>query len=319
MNNRIFICGITCGSEIDKIKDLVEKTKDYVDGYCWTVDDKPLREHFYKPKEQTLELLNFLESNKKSGFITQLPWKNAHDWSANEWLHCGVFKNGDWILMCDSSELPTNEWLKNIRDYISSFERDGHIASYWSGRPYLFKWSEYLYFQGTPHWGLYGLQGSVLYPKEETKAYHIINKRDLNPAKHYQEHDTKYYLYGRSNIIGAFYGKYGEKVVNMHEGIRRKFRDYLKKHFGEASLKTLDLLFAQKIDSWENRDFVIGVIEIEFCLSEYYRRTILKEDFMKDIVPKREKWSFENYLKTGNGFSDPEYLGTRLRYDKGIK
>ena len=36
----LFLCGITCASEIDKIKELVHSTKDYVDGFCWTVDSK---------------------------------------------------------------------------------------------------------------------------------------------------------------------------------------------------------------------------------------------------------------------------------------
>jgi hypothetical protein len=312
--SRLFICGITCGPEIEKIKDLVERTKDHVDGFIWTVDYDS--ENDQSPHQTNL-LIDFLRANKKDGKIIYHPWQNAHDWQANEWLHCGVLQEGDWVLMVDSSELPTEIFISNIKKiYIPQLQSQNAQALYASGRPYLFKFNDYLYFHGTPHWGLYGGSGQVVVIDDKEKKELITNKRDLNPAKHYQEHDTKYYLYGRSNIIDAFYGKYGGEKVKFHEFLRRQFRDYLKKNFGEANLKTLDLLFSQRPSSWKDDDYVTDMIEMEFCLSEYYRRTVLKQDFMKDIVPNREKWSFKNFLLTGDGFSDKNYLGTRLKYDK---
>lgn len=310
--SKLYLCGITCGSEIDKIKDLVNKTKDYIDGYVWCVDSNSNSDETYQ----------LLEDNKKEGKIVRHPWVNAHDWQANEWLHCGAIKEGDWVLMLDSSEIPKDVFIQNIHVYIKQLKDQNASALYASGRPYLFIYTDYLYFNGTPHWGLYGTWGNkqnqavVITDKEKNNL--ITNLRDLNPAKHYQEHDTKYFLYARSNIIDAFYGKYGRAKVEFHESIRWLFRDYLKKNIGEPNLKTLDILFSQSIKDWKDSDFIIDVIEMEFCLSEYYRRTVLGEDFMKDIVPRREKWSFKNFLSTGDGFSDPNYLGTRLRYNKEI-
>jgi hypothetical protein len=306
--NRLFICGITCGSEIDKIKELVEKTKDYVDGYVWTVDSLSIG---------SVELIDFLEANKKAGKIVSFPWSNQHDMQAQMWLTSGALKDSDYVWMFDSSECPTEDWLKCIRQNIEDMEKNKIGAVYCSNRPYLFKWQDTLYFHGTPHWGLFGFWdvGTNIIP-EDRKSNFIINKRDLNPAKHYQEHDTKYYLYGRSNIIPAFYGKYGQKKVELHDALRIMFRGYLKKNFGEASLKTLDALFAIQPKDWVDGDFVTDMIEMEFCLSEYYRKTILKEDFMLSIVPKRELWSFKNFLLYNDGFYNKSYLGTRPRYDK---
>ena len=58
------------------------------------------------------------------------------------------------------------------------------------------------------------------------------------------------------------------------------------------------------------------MIQFEFCLSEFYQRVVLGMDFMKDIVPKRYKWSFYDFLKTGDGFSDRSFEGTILKYNK---
>jgi len=317
--NRLFICGITCGPEIDKIKDLVNKTKDHVDGFIWTVDNKPLLDFMRakdgqsdKPGQQCWDLIQFLETNKKEGEVVQYSWKNAHDWSANEWLHCGTLKEGDWVWMFDSSESPTDEWLKTIKENIKDLESNGFGAVYCSGRPYLFKYSDYLFFHGTPHWGLYGHDYKRINSiPEEKKSNFIVNKRDLSPAKHYQEHDTKYYLYGRSNVIDGFYGKYGQNIVNYHEHLRRAFKKELANLGYKNTLPQLEAYFKNGVFS----DFAKEVIEMEFSLSEYYRRTVLNEDFIKDIVPRRELWSFKNFLETGNGFSDPDYLGTRPKYD----
>ena len=52
-------------------------------------------------------------------------------------------------------------------------------------------------------------------------------------------------------------------------------------------------------------------------MSEFFQVKILGMDFIKEIVPKRYKFSFRDYLKYGNGFSNSNYLGTILRYDSG--
>jgi hypothetical protein len=207
-----------------------------------------------------------------------------------------------------------------VRENINQMKEQNIGAIYCSERPYLIEFQETLYFQYTPHWHLGGFWGKKLTSlPEEEKSKFIINKRDLNPAKHYQEHDTKYYFYGRSNQIQAFYGKYGAEIVNYHEDLRLKLKSYLqeKTTLGASDLKSFhDFLVFRHNDDKSFIQYEIEMIELEFCLSEYYRRVILGEDFMKDIVPKRERWSFKDFLKHGDGFHNPDYLGTRLKYEQ---
>jgi len=301
--NKLFLCGITCGPEIEKIKKLIESTKEYVDGFCWAVDDR-----------NGEEIFQYLNSNKKDGKIVMHPFMCAHDWQANQWLYCGALQNGDWVWLFDSSEEPTEKWENEIHQMINEFEEKGIGSLYCSGRPYLFKFYDHQYFHGTPHWGLIGTVGEIKVLPESEKGQWIINKRDDNPAKHYQEHDTKYYLYGRSNQIQAFYAQYSQihpGIIQYHENVRLQFREYLRQKTGMSpGLAALDKLFSGPLE-----EFAIGVIDLEFCLSEYYQRTVVGMDFMKDIVPNRYKWSIRQHLKNGDGFSDPSYISTKMKYE----
>lgn len=303
---KLYCCGIT-SNETEKIRDLIQITKDTVDGYIWCVDSNPNSNDTYR----------LLEENKKEGRIVRHEWHNAHDCQANEWLHCGILKDGDWVWMLDSSETPTEYWVKWIRQGIQLNESNNIVANFISGRPYLFKYNDYLYFHGTPHWGLYGLSGHIATFNEQDKDNFVINKRNLNPEKHYQEHDTKYYLYGRSNQIQLFYNKYGDGVINYHERKRKEFRTYLAAQVGiQPGLAALDMLFTVRHKSpttWT--EFEIEMLELEFCLSEYFQRTILGMDFMTTMHP-RYKWSFRNYLYSGDGWKDKSYEGTIIRYNK---
>lgn len=297
----LYLCGIT-SNDSDKISDLISSTKEHFDGFVWCVDSNVNSDSTFK----------LLDDNKKKGKVVRHPWVNAHDWQANEWLHCGVLKEGDWCLIADSSEKPTPFWIGQIREDIEGFEKSGVTSVYCSGRPFLFKWSAYLFFFLTPHWSLQGLTGHSVQIPEDKKSLFIINKRDLNPAKHYQEHDTKYYLYGRSNQIEAFYSKYGTEVVVHHENLRRQFREMLANLGYECSISGIEAYFK----NGEFSNFAKGIIDLEFCLSEFYQRVILKMDFMEVIAKNRFKWSFYNHLETGDGFSDQSYEGTILKYNK---
>lgn len=301
--NKLWLCGIT-SIEVEKIRDLIYDTQDIVDGYVWCVDSNIWSNATYM----------LLEKSKKDGMIVRHRWQNAHDWQANEWLHCGKIQTGDWVWMFDSSEKPTTRWINNVREDIKKYEQSYVGAVYMSARPYLFKFYDHQYFFGTPHWGLIGAVGKSIVIPEEKKFEWIINKRDDNPAKHYQEHDTKYYLYGRSNQMQAFYSKYlpiHGGIIDYHETIRLQFREYLRqKTEMKPSLTALDELFKKPLE-----EYAIAVVDLEFCLSEYYQRTIVNMDFMKDIVPKRYLWSIKQHLKNGDGFSDPNYVSTKMKYE----
>jgi hypothetical protein len=306
--SKLFICGIT-SYETEKISELIQKTKDYFDGFVWCVDSAP-------HGDKTFELL---EQNKKEGKIVRHPWINAFDWQMNEWLYSGIIKNGDWCYIADSSSYPTEFWMKQMRENIKQFESKNIHAVYCSGCPFLFRFTDYLWFLYSPHWSLQGLIGNIITIPEEEKTKYIYNARLDNPDKHFQEHDTRNYItYGRNNQILAFYGRFGQEIVNRHEQTRRWFRDNLRVKTGlEPGLKALDVFFKNNIFTQKEED----IIESEFCLSEYYQRVILRMNFMgtrpeiTNGMHPRYKWSFKNHLKFGDGWCDKEYKGTILKYN----
>jgi hypothetical protein len=61
-------------------------------------------------------------------------------------------------------------------------------------------------------------------------------------------------------------------------------------------------------------DIFIEMVELEFRLSELFQIEVLNQDLITDIVPKRYKFSFKDYLSGGSGFPE-NYLGTILKYN----
>lgn len=283
---KLFCCGIT-SNELEKITDLVEKTKDYVDGLIWCVDSNPNSDSTF----------NYLEKNKKDGEIIRHRWVNDHGGQMNEFLQSPKLKNGYWVLCLDSSEVLTEGFLKDLNGYIDKWNKEYINAVFCSGRPYLFKFFDYLYLFGTPHWGLQGLRGEYVVIPEEEKSKYIINKRNLNPTKHYCWHNTKYYLYGRSNQMQLIYGKYGPEIIEKQEQQRIKFRLHLEELGVPLTLDGLENYFKQG----EYTNEFINIVEDEFCLSEFFQTKILNMDFMEtggNGVHPRYRWSFKTYLKT---------------------
>lgn len=303
---KLWCCGITSNEE-ENIKDLIESTKDYVDGFCWTVHTDS--------KDRTLQIL---EENKKEGVIIQVPYIKFHDISANFWLHCGAIKNKDWVIINDSKEKLTEYWLKLLRKDLEKYEKNDIGAVYCSGRPYLFKFYDFQSFNFTPHWALGYPVGKITTIPEEQKSQFIINKRLSDPTNHFCLHDIKYmWEFGVSNQVPAFYNKYGEKIVQQHELMRLGFRYKCQEELGiDLNLKSLEDYLKNNQNQYPQ--WLIDYFETEFSFSEFFRLKVLDEDFMKDIVPRRERWSFKNFIQYGDGFYDKEYLGTRLRYDKEL-
>lgn len=300
---KLWCCGIT-STEKEKINDLIKSTKDYVDGFVWCVDSN----------SNSDETFNLLDKNKKEGKIVRHFWINAHDWQANEYLHCGIIKDEDWILICDSSEIPTKFFLENLRNNIETWEQLGIGAIYCSGRPYLVKFFSHQYFFLTPHWSYQGIVGKIGTISEDTKHQYIENKRDLDKTKHYCIHNTKYlYCYSRSNQTELTYGKYGQEIVQFHEQKRFEFRNYARKILKlDFTLESLE----QYMRMGNFTEEFINYCELEFAMSEFFQIKILGMKFIEEIVPQRYKWSFRNYLNFNDGFINKNYRGTILVYNK---
>lgn len=311
MKYKLFCCGITSNQE-KNIKDLVESTRDYVDGFCWTVHTDS--------KDKTYDILN---ENKKEGAIIQVPYIRFHDISANFWLHCGIIKNGDWVMINDSKEKFSEFWLKKIKHDIEEYNKQDIGAVYCSSRPFLFKFFDFQSFNLTPHWTLTWPVGKVIIIPEMDKDKYIVNKRKLDPVEHFCIHDVKYmWEFGVSNQVPAFYGKYGNEIVQRHEQMRLGFRYKCEQELGlEFTLKSLEK-YLKSIVNYPQ--WFVDYFETEFSFSEFYQLKVLNYNFMgerpNDLIGMhpRYKWSFRNHLKFNNGWIDPDYEGTILKYDKGI-
>ena len=223
---KLFLGCITNYREFENIKDLVNTTKDVVNGFTITVDSNYPSED----KEKYQEFCNFLEENKKDGKIVYHPYNKAHDWQTNEYLHCGIIKNEDYLWIFDSKELPSDLWVKTIHQSILKCEKENWGAIFFSGRPYLLKFWDHFQCLWSPHWMIHGFIAPVMQGTDQMKKDLIINKRDLIPWLHYSVHNTKYYYeHGRSNQMDLAYGKYGQGVVKFHENERFKFSHYCRK------------------------------------------------------------------------------------------
>lgn len=266
--------------------------------------------------------LQILEQNKRNGHIILRDFVPNHSHFMNETLFCGYIREGEFCLWLDSPESCTNEFISILPDLIKDFKKNNIGALYWNERPYIFRYNDYLEFFGAYHWGLSGIQGNIITLPNKEK--YIINQRDKNPSISYCYNGCKSYIcYPLSNEVQMMYGKYGAEIVRIQEQKRREIRKYLK-DIG-LNIQTLDdlviLLTAFHNKEIEIDEFLINSIEEQFRLSELFQLKVLNMDFMSVIAKNRYTWSFRNFLKTGDGWSDKNYKGVILLYSEkfGIK
>ena len=261
--------------------------------------------------------LEVLEANKGNGKIITQEWTCNHAFLMNHLLFYGNIANGQYCVYLDSPESMTDLFISELPKILENFEKNNIGALYWDGRPYIFKYNPYMEFFGAVHWGLNNIQGNIITLPDKDK--YIINRRKETPKFFGSINGTKYYLcYYLGNDIQLVYSKYGQEIVNYHEELRRKFQIYCKYNLN-LDISNLDNMvnYMTKIKNKEiiPEQYFIDMVELEFRLSELFQIEVLNQDFMKDIVPKRYRFSFKNYLNTGNGYPDG-YLGTILKYDK---
>ncbi len=259
-----------------------------------------------------------LEDNKGNGHIYTQDFTPNHGYLMNKLLFNNKIKDGQWCLYLDSPESCTDFFIKEIPSLLENFDKIGVGALYWDNRPYLFKYNSYMEFYGAVHWGLKGISGKIA--SSGMKDSYILNKRKENPKYYGSLNGTKYYLcYPLGNDIDLVYGKFGQEIVNYHEKLRRIFRKYcieeLKLNIN--SLQDLkDYMITIKEKFTVPSDFFINMVETEFRLSEFFQIEVLGMDLIKDIVPKRYKWNFKDYLEKGDGFINPDYKGTIIQYQE---
>lgn len=261
----------------------------------------------------TIELL---ENNKGNGKILTQQWTTNHAFLMNHLLFYGGIKNGQYCVYLDSPESMTDLFVEQLPRMLQSFEENQIGALYWDQRPYIFKYNPYMEFYGAVHWGLTNINGKIITLPDKDK--YIINRRKETPKYYGSINGSKYYLcYFLGNDTQLVYGKYGQEVVNHHENLRKKFQIYCIEHLN-IDISNLDGMidYMTKIKNKEiiPDDYFIEMVELEFRLSELFQIEVLGKDLITDIVPKRYKFSFKDYLSGGTGFPD-NYLGTILQYN----
>tara|TARA_Y100000593_G_scaffold26231_3_gene52185 strand:- start:184 stop:1167 length:984 start_codon:yes stop_codon:yes gene_type:complete len=299
---KLWLCGITQ----DRLEDIDEmlspEVLEVVDGVNFTDGYS---------KDGTYELL---QERKGEGEISQRKWTNDHDFQMNEFLRCGTMQNGDWFLILDSPERLTDHWLSNIRKDIEGYEEKNIGAIAMSGRAYLAKYFDNMFFFPSPHWGLQNIVGQPEGISDEDKPKYIINKRDEDPKESYLLHPSKYYyVYGRSNHTSLMYGPFGEGAVGYHENIRLRFRLYCNNVLGlDYSMESLEE-YLRKKDFTEE---FIEVAELEYSIKDVFRLKVLDQTF-EEINDNRYNWSLKKYLETGEvNQSKSDYIGIVNEYRK---
>ncbi len=260
-----------------------------------------------------------LEENKGSGRILTQQFTPNHAFLMNHLLFYGGIKEGQWCIFLDSPESMTDNFINDLPYLLEDFERSKIGALYWDGRPYIFKYNPYMEFFGAVHWGLKNIEGNIITTQKEIKDKYIINRRKDNPEISWCLNPIKYWLcYPLGNETEIMYSQYGRNIWEKHENVRKEFRKYCIKNLNLNLNNLTDLIEYMKSIAEKTiapDDFFIKTVENEYRLSELFQLKILDYDFMTVMHP-RNKWSFREYLKSGNGWSNPNFISNIDKYNR---
>ena len=265
----------------------------------------------------TLELL---EANKGNGRVLTQNWTCNHSFLMNHLLFYGGIKEGQWCLYLDSPESMTDKFIEILPNLINKLEENGMGSLFWDDRPYLFKYNSYMQFFGAVHWGIENMTGASVTGSD--KDDYIINKRKETPEISWCLNPIKYWTcYPLGNETQIMYSKFGKDTLNKHENIRRKFRFYCANDLG-LNLNNLNDLIAymRKVKDKEvtPEDFFIECVETEYRLYELFQLKVLNMDFISEIVPRRFKFSFKDYLSGNSGYPE-NYKSLINQYEDSIR
>lgn len=280
-DKKLYLCGITQNEK----KNIEELTS------CYDLFDGLI----FVDGGSTDKTVEILESRKKSGKIIHRPWTNDFDFQNNEILRQGTMQDGDWFVLRDSRERVNPDFVKKLKnELIEYFEQEGISLVYQRSKPFLFKYSEYAYFLGNPHWGPRDFSGkaidySKIEPEDKNYAYSLRNKDE-----NFIVNSLKYYLfYGRSNHLLLVYSpeKYGNyKKYQEQEAKRIKFRKLYSQKYNfsiEGFLECCDNIYEEKK--------LFDLFQEEIVLKNSYRyfflennpQTIKKEQFTYCLPSKK--------------------------------
>lgn len=287
---KIWMGGITRGPV-----DIFAKNRDAFDGAVFTVDSRVSNQ--------------VIDEFDRIGYGVLRDFQQAHDWRANDWLHAGYIKPGDWVCILDTTDELNEKFKAELRENIGYWDKNG-VSTVYLDRPFLFKFTGHQYFEGTPHWGVQNLFGSVVNLSQlegYVKENYLINNRDSVISG--IEHPIKYYIeYKRSNHTQLLYAQFGAEVYRRHEQYRLWFQNYVETTLGiECTVDNLVEYIRNGIKDKKLPTEVIEFIETEVAMQDLVRYHILGQDFLNEIAKNRFNWSFKKFYFDG--------VATQGKYD----
>lgn len=287
--SRLFLCLIT-HNQYENVKSLTDPIWEHIDGII-SVDAGST--------DGTRELL---EERKGQGEVLYRKWTNDHDLQQNVWLRESVLKEGDIVLIRDSCERFNPEWAKKIRNFLDTLIFGGVRSIFNYGKLFAFVWSDSIVCQGSPHWGMVGLQHKMI----DLKEYHNEDLHEWSwrvrdgeeggrPIDNKIDHEAKYYwTYGRSNHLLLGREDNIEEYQRL-EIIRLHLRDQARILGFELTLDGLKQ-FMKWITSEEVEDSTRnnGKNWVNSCsiTKNFYRKHLLNHDW-DDIISTENSWELE--------------------------
>ncbi len=287
--SRLFLCLIT-HNQYENVKSLTDPIWEHIDGII-SVDAGST--------DGTRELL---EERKGQGEVLYRKWTNDHDLQQNVWLRESVLKEGDIVLIRDSCERFNPEWAKKIRNFLDTLIFGGVRSIFNYGKLFAFVWSDSIVCQGSPHWGMVGLQHKMI----DLKEYHNEDLHEWSwrvrdgeeggrPIDNKIDHEAKYYwTYGRSNHLLLGRENNIEEYQRL-EMIRGHIRDQARLLGFSMDLKGLeDFMRWITSDEVEDQTKINGKnwINSNHITKNFYRKHIAKDSW-EDIISTENSWTLE--------------------------
>ena len=287
--SRLFLCLIT-HNQYENVKSLTDPIWEHIDGII-SVDAGST--------DGTRELL---EERKGQGEVLYRKWTNDHDLQQNVWLRESVLKEGDIVLIRDSCERFNPEWAKKIRNFLDTLIFGGVRSIFNYGKLFAFVWSDSIVCQGSPHWGMVGLQHKMIDLKEyHNEDLHAWSWRVRDgeeggrPIDNKIDHEAKYYwTYGRSNHLLLGRENNIEEYQRL-EMIRGHIRDQARLLGFSMDLKGLeDFMRWITSDEVEDQTKINGKnwINSNHITKNFYRKHIAKDSW-EDIISTENSWTLE--------------------------
>jgi hypothetical protein len=313
---KIWLGGLT--NSIDVIP-LIEKSLPYFDGIVFTLDEKSDKSLFDKFEE-------LKKANDKFHYIVR-PFAQAHDWRANDWLHSGLIKSGDYVCVMDSTDRFNDDFLINLKATVNQWN-ETHVNSIFLDRLFMFKFTGHQYFESTPHWGVSNILNKIINltsdPSYKRENY-IINTREV--LRYGIIHPIKYFCeYKRSNATQLLYQQFGNNIWQYHENQRLTFQIFVEQELGfECTVQNLINYISEGIKNKNLPEYIINYIQLEVNMQDLVRFYILKQDFLNEIAVNRFNWSFRKFYYNNeiSQGKDDGFVGLfnqyRLKQNRGME